>query len=191
LARRLNDYGAAWSPQDDRIDKAVSGRCCPSADVYHGPRASTKGRVEARSHIDKNDRLDLAKTDRNTVTSRRKTHSAQQRNKRLNDVYCTKSVLTDYEDCTQIQQTEKHPQATKSAETPLDNEGSFREGRESLLRAAFLSILVFARSSLPFGHAEGLRPGIANFAFAVLSPGRRVASSPYREEEYDRLGRRP
>ena len=47
-------------PQDDRKILSVSGECCPSADVSYGPRVSTKGRVEARSHLEKNDRTDLA-----------------------------------------------------------------------------------------------------------------------------------
>ena len=47
-------------PQDDRKILSVSGELSPSADVPYGPRASTKGRVEARSHVEKNDRTDLA-----------------------------------------------------------------------------------------------------------------------------------
>jgi hypothetical protein len=47
-------------PQDDRKILSVSGESGPSADVPNGPRESTKGRVEARSHIEKNDRTDLA-----------------------------------------------------------------------------------------------------------------------------------
>ena len=39
---------------------SVSGGSRLSADVSNGPRASTKGRVEARSHVEKNDRTDLA-----------------------------------------------------------------------------------------------------------------------------------
>jgi hypothetical protein len=38
----------------------VSGGSRPSAGVMNGPRASTKGRVEARSQAEKNDRTDLA-----------------------------------------------------------------------------------------------------------------------------------
>ncbi len=41
---------------------------------------------------------------------------------------CKKFVLTDCEDRTQLRHKKKHPQVTQSAETALDNEGSFREG---------------------------------------------------------------
>ena len=58
--RRENDYGATGSAQDDRIDYVSVGRIGPSADSLDDPRASTKGRVEARSHIEKIDRIDLA-----------------------------------------------------------------------------------------------------------------------------------
>ncbi len=45
---------------------------------------------------------------------------------------CKKFVLTDCEDRTQLRHKKKHPQVTQSAETTLDNEGSFREGDGSL-----------------------------------------------------------
>ena len=63
--RRVRDYGAARSAQDDRTDYVSVGRIGPSADAPYGPRASTKGRVEARSHVEKIDRTDLAEEDRN------------------------------------------------------------------------------------------------------------------------------
>jgi len=60
-ARRVPDYGAATSPAG-RSNRFYRCRalCRPSADVHHCPRASTKGRVEARSRVEKNDRRDLA-----------------------------------------------------------------------------------------------------------------------------------
>ena len=57
-------YSRLWSGVESRrtIEQilSVSGGSRPSADVHYRPRASTKGRVEARSHIEKNDRIDLA-----------------------------------------------------------------------------------------------------------------------------------
>jgi hypothetical protein len=70
-ARRIPDYGAAWSPAG-RSNRLFRCRALsrPSADATDCPRASTKGRVEARSHTEKNDRTDLVNEDRNTVTGR-------------------------------------------------------------------------------------------------------------------------
>ena len=59
-ARRNSDYGAAWSPAGRSKNFISVGRIGPSADVPYGPRESTKGRVEARLHVEKNDRTDLA-----------------------------------------------------------------------------------------------------------------------------------
>ncbi len=57
-------YSRLWSGLESRrtIEQilSVSGGSRPSADATNGPRASTKGRVEARSHVEKNDRTDLA-----------------------------------------------------------------------------------------------------------------------------------
>ena len=87
----------------------------------NGPRASTKGRVEARSQAEKNDRTDLAeeivtpqqveKHLDETTTEQAITHGPMPK----------KSVLTDRADRLQIQPNTKHSQATKSVETTLDN----------------------------------------------------------------------
>jgi len=46
-------------PQDDRIDFIGVGPIAPERGRDYRLRASTKGRVEARSHVEKNDRTDL------------------------------------------------------------------------------------------------------------------------------------
>ena len=60
--RRETDCGAASSPvgRSKRFYRCRA-KLRPSADLIDSPRASTKGWVEARSHIEKNDRTDLAK----------------------------------------------------------------------------------------------------------------------------------
>jgi hypothetical protein len=66
----LTDCERRGDPQDDRIDIISVGRHCARARTSrNGPRASTKGRVEARSRLEKNDRTDLVTEDRSTTTS--------------------------------------------------------------------------------------------------------------------------
>ena len=106
----------------------MSGESRPSADILYSPRASTKGRVEARSHVEKNDRRDLAEevvTQQQVAEHSYKTTAEQAAQ---HETMPTKSAITDRADRLQTQLKHKHSQAKKSAETALDKTGSFREG---------------------------------------------------------------
>ena len=120
-------------PQDDRTDFIGVGRNAPergrnvrSAGVHEGTGRGTVARRKERPNRPR-------KRSRNTETSRRtlaanNSGASSQPRKRVQ-----KSVLADRADNLQTDETQQHPQATKSAETTLDNTGSFREGTHNLI----------------------------------------------------------
>ena len=126
-ARRNPDYRAARSPRDDRTDFIGVGRNGPergrnqrSAGVHEG---TGRGTVAHRRERPNRPRTE----DRNTETSRRSlvaNHSAAF----TQQTKPTSPPERAYADGLQIHKKQSLAQATKSAETALDNVGSFREG---------------------------------------------------------------
>jgi hypothetical protein len=126
-ARRIRDYRAARSPRDDRTDFIGVGRIWPergrnqrSAGVHEG---TGRGTVAYRKERPNRPREE----DRNTETSRR-TLVANDSGAFNQEMMPKSPSERDCADRLQIHKKQSLAQATKSAETTLDNAGSFREG---------------------------------------------------------------
>jgi len=129
MTRRDSD----WSGEEFRgtIERFYRCRATlrPSADVIDGPRASTKGRVEAQSRLEKNDRTDLAEEIATRKQVKTKALARDNRTRSGKERFYFKQFAdANHVDRLYMHSKNNRPQATPFAEPSLDTQGYFRKG---------------------------------------------------------------